>query len=72
LDDTLVGSNFAVAQEFRRDTYNFIEHCLGFGKSEVPPKPPNAIIRSFEELGDHLRRYYDEGKKGGTIPGAGS
>jgi hypothetical protein len=63
LEENTVGSNFAAAQEFRYETYNFIEYCLGFRKSESPPEPPNAIIKSFEELGEHLRKYYDEGKR---------
>ena len=67
LEENTVGSNFAAAQEFRYETYNFIEYCLGFGKSELPPSPPNTIIKSFEELGEHLRKCYDEGKRESII-----
>jgi hypothetical protein len=63
LEENEVGSNFAVAQAFRRESFLFIEHCLGFGKSKNPPTPQNPVIYSFEDIGKGLREYYNEGKR---------
>lgn len=55
--------DFKVAQVYRTETMNFVEHCLGLVTYEVPPAPSNPIIASFQVIGDHFYDAYTLGEK---------
>lgn len=62
LGENEVGVNLAAAQKFRQESLAFIEHSLRLGSGNFQPVSQNAIIYRFEEVGEGLRKYYNEGK----------
>jgi hypothetical protein len=59
-----LSSNFRAAQSFRNETVSFIKSSLGFGGKGAPPKARNAIISSFSDITDPLRKIYTRGAYG--------
>ena len=62
LEENEVGVNLAAAQAFRHGRLAFIEYSLGLKSDNCQPVSQNAIIYRFEEVGEGLREYCNEGK----------
>ena len=72
--DTPVGSlssDFRAAQSFRNETVSFIKSSLGFGGKGASPRARNAMISSFSDITDPLRKSYTRGAYG-RCPECGS
>lgn len=54
--------DFAAAQAYRKNTIEWVAHCLGLWKGDGTPVPQNRIIESFREVGEALRDVYTMGK----------
>jgi hypothetical protein len=50
--------------EFWNNTSQFIKYSLGVERSGSSPEPQSAIVRSFGEFSERLRKCYDHG---GTV-----
>ncbi|KAF2756046.1 terpenoid synthase [Pseudovirgaria hyperparasitica] len=50
--------DFGAAQRYREKTLEFVAATLGLSASKITPAPRNAIIQSFDVVGDALRTSY--------------
>ena len=57
-----MNTKFDAAQAFRRDTLDFIEYTLDLSAPDVPPVPPNPIIKGFQPISDALCVAYTVGE----------
>ena len=60
--DTPAGSynqSFEAAQEYRRETLQFVTQSLGLEENEKVLKPTNPIVRSFQPIGEAIHNSYN-------------
>ena len=50
--------DFKAAQEYRQETIAFVEDCLDLRTRGTPSIPSNAIVASFQVIGEYFRDTY--------------
>jgi hypothetical protein len=51
------------AQQFREETLAFVDQCLNPQDVDVPHRPNNRVINSFDAIGDFVRSAFTEGQR---------
>ena len=57
-----LAADFKGSQAFRQETLSFVHRCLGLAPEKSDQDPSSHIVRSFEVIGEAIRRTYDIGK----------
>ena len=58
-----LATDFKGSQAFRQETLRFVNCCLGLAPEGNGREPSSRIVRSFEVIGEAIRKAYDVGKQ---------